>query len=147
MGFPIRFRRRKNIAAEAFSLLTPASRGAPADLLPLSPPPQMRPQEYQLYDALRLAVPVIDAALRKIIRLTGGFRLTADDPGAQALLDRFSQTVPVNGAGVSLQLFADPSKDRRPSRYSSLRYSGNTRRFEPLRANDTLCRRFWQYII
>lgn len=111
LGFPIRFRRRNNASAAHFPLLTPASRNAPADLLPLSPPPQMRSQEYQLYDALRLAVPVIDAALRKIVRLTGGFRLTAADPAAQKLLDRFSQAVPVNGAGVSLQLFADQMLD------------------------------------
>ena len=68
-------------------------------------------QEWQLYDALRYAVPVVDAALRKIVRLTGGFHLETDDPDAQKLLDRFADNVPVNGAGISLQLFADQMLD------------------------------------
>ena len=88
-----------------------AGRSAPDGLLPLSPSAQMLPQEYQLYDALRLAVPVIDAALRKIVRLTGGLRLKAEHPDAQRLLDRFTQSVPVNGTGISLQLFADQMLD------------------------------------
>ena len=90
-------------------VLLPASRVQDAQL-PLKTPPD--PQcEWPLYDALRYAVPVVDAALRKIVRLSGGFRLTAEYPEAQAILDRFADTVPVNGAGVSLQLFADQMLD------------------------------------
>ncbi|HAG13528.1 MAG TPA: serine/threonine protein phosphatase [Ruminococcus sp.] len=92
-------------------LLLTAARNAPADHLPVLPAPEMLPHEYQLYDALRLAVPVIDAALHKIVRLTGGFRLAAQHPQAQTILDRFACTVPVNGAGISLQLFADQMLD------------------------------------
>lgn len=79
--------------------------------LPLSAPPPPSPQEYQLYDALRYSVPVIDAAIRKIVRLTGGFRLRAESEEGQALLDRFAAAVPVNASGTSLQLFADQMLD------------------------------------
>ena len=35
--------------------------------------------EKQLYDRLRFAVPVIDAALSKIVRLTGGYAVISSD--------------------------------------------------------------------
>ena len=73
-------------------------------------PPDAR-CEWPLYDALRYAVPVVDAAIRKIVRLTGGFRFETEDPADTAMLNRFAETVPVNGAGISLQLFADQMLD------------------------------------
>ncbi len=110
--FPrFRFRRQPQPSAAALPVLLTPPRAAPADALPLAPPFDPSPQEWQLYDALRYAVPVIDAALRKIVRLTGGFRLEADSADAQRLLDHFADHVPVNGAGVSLQLFADQMLD------------------------------------
>lgn len=35
--------------------------------------------EKELYDRLRFTVPVIDAAIGKIIRLTGGYRVLSSD--------------------------------------------------------------------
>ena len=110
MAFPL-FRKKQAVQSVAMPLLLAPSRAAPADQLPLTAPPPPSPQEYQLYDALRFAVPVVDAAIHKIVRLTGGFRLTADDPDAQRLLDSFAGHVPVNGCGISLQLFADQMLD------------------------------------
>ncbi len=107
MGFHLLRRRPRT---EAAPLLLTAARAAPVGHLP-APAPAGDINEWQLYDALRFHVPVIDAALHKIVRLTGGFRLTAGDPAAQALLDRFAEEVPVNGAGQSLQLFADQMLD------------------------------------
>ena len=42
------------------------------ELFPL--PSCMEKYEYELYDRLRAAVPIIDAAIMKIVRLTGGYR-------------------------------------------------------------------------
>ena len=95
----------------AVPLLLAPPRAAPAERLPLTAPPPPSPQEYQLYDALRYAVPIVDAALRKIVRLSGGFHFAVDDPDAQALLSRFADHVPVNATGTSLQLFADQMLD------------------------------------
>ena len=107
MAFHFRSRHRSVPQSAAPLLLAPA-RHAPAEHLPLKAiPPEQQDAEWQLYDALCTAVPVIDAALRKIVRLTGGFRLCCDDADAQALLDSFCENVSVNGAGISLQLFAD----------------------------------------
>lgn len=110
MAFPF-FRRKQAVQSAAMPLLLAPSRAAPAERLPMTAPPPPSPQEFQLYDALRFAVPVIDAAIHKIVRLTGGFRLTADHAAAQAVLDYFADHVPVNASGVSLQLFADQMLD------------------------------------
>lgn len=63
--------------------------------------------EYELYDTLRRDIPVIDACIGKIIRLTGDFKLKAENKSVQPLLDRFTMDVPVGVSGVSINTFAD----------------------------------------
>jgi len=67
--------------------------------------------ERELYDRLRAAVPIIDAALTKIVRLTGGFCLIAEDAQLQQQLDGFSANVPVGLTGIGIQTFADSYLD------------------------------------
>ncbi len=62
--------------------------------------PQMK-----LYYALREAVPVIDAAIFKIVRLTGGFTAECSDISAQRALDSFIQNVPVGGNRQGMSAF------------------------------------------
>ncbi|MBQ7121225.1 MAG: serine/threonine protein phosphatase [Clostridia bacterium] len=62
--------------------------------------PQMR-----LYYALREAVPVIDAAIFKLVRLTGGFAVECDNAAAQSAVDEFVQSVPVGGNRQGLAAF------------------------------------------
>ena len=57
--------------------------------------------------ALREAVPVIDAAVYKLVRLAGGFRAVCENRRYQGALDAFSAAVPSDGANRSLQTFAD----------------------------------------
>ena len=59
----------------------------------------------KLYYALREAVPVIDAAIFKIVRLTGGFEVRCSDSAAQAELDSFVRNVPVGGNRQGLSAF------------------------------------------
>lgn len=63
--------------------------------------------EKELYDKLRFSVPIIDAAIIKIIRLTGGFRVMAYDERVQNALDKFMSDVPVGLTGKSIYTFAD----------------------------------------
>lgn len=58
-----------------------------------------------LYYALREAVPVIDAAVTKLVRLTGGFCVQCDDRAAQEHLDGFLRRVPVNGCSTGIEAF------------------------------------------
>lgn len=73
----------------------------------LSLPEMVQPYEKELYDRLRYAVPIIDAAIMKIIRLTGGFRVVCSDERYQQELDSFLESVPVGLTGRSLGAFAD----------------------------------------
>lgn len=70
-------------------------------------PPAVEPAEKELYDRLRFAVPVIDAAIMKVIRLTGGFHVICSDEELQEELDRFLENVPVGVSGRSVGCFAD----------------------------------------
>lgn len=99
---------RKRLAeqtnAEGYSAVQTArgsavSFGALSSYVPLAAP------ENVLYDAILEAVPVVDAALEKIVRLTGTFSPNCGDSAADRLLGRFFDTVHVAGGGVGIQLF------------------------------------------
>ena len=70
-------------------------------------PSAVEPYEKELYDRLRFAVPIIDAAIMKMIRLTGGFRVICSDEEYQDGLDRFLENVPVGISGRSVGTFVD----------------------------------------
>ena len=52
-------------------------------------PDAIEPFEKELYDRIRNTVPIIDSAIMKIIRLTGGFRVICEDERLQPELDYF----------------------------------------------------------
>lgn len=63
--------------------------------------------QYDLYDSLREAVPVIDSAIYKIVRLTGGFRVETKDKRINKILDEFVKDVSTDAGQCSLQTFID----------------------------------------
>ena len=63
--------------------------------------------EKELYDRLRFTVPVIDAAISKIVRLTGGYKIQCRDESMQEIMDSFSGEIPVGLTGHSIQSFTD----------------------------------------
>lgn len=71
----------------------------------------VNPCEKGLYEALRHNVPIIDAAINKVVRLVGGFKLYTESTYAQGLLDDFAANVPVGIAGKSLNVFVDTYLD------------------------------------
>jgi hypothetical protein len=64
-----------------------------------------------LYAAMREAVPVIDAAIDKIVRLTGNFRVICSDQRRQAELDRFLGGVRTGASGWGLRPFVNAYLD------------------------------------
>ncbi len=58
--------------------------------------------EMELYSSLREAVPVIDAAISKLVRLVGTFKVSAEDESAQRCLDEFVNGVQVAGGANGL---------------------------------------------
>ncbi len=61
--------------------------------------------EYDLYSALREAVPVIDGAIGKIIRLLGEFTVSCKDKSMEKDLNFFLDTVNVNGCSQGVMSF------------------------------------------
>lgn len=62
---------------------------------------------YRLYRALREAVPVIDAAIYKTVRLTGGFSVHTQDGKYEKELEEFVRSVLSDSSQSSLQSFID----------------------------------------
>ena len=61
--------------------------------------------EMKLYDSLKEAIPVIDAAIKKTVRLVGGFKVVCDNAYAERALDEFLKNVKVNGTGMGIDTF------------------------------------------
>ncbi len=67
--------------------------------------------ETALYRAVREAVPVVDAAVCKLVRLCGGVSAVCRDGRAQEGLDRFLRTVSVGRGQRGIQAFLDQYLD------------------------------------
>ena len=67
--------------------------------------------EIALYRAIREAVPVVDAAICKLVRLCGGVSVVCRDERAQEELERFLRTVPVGRGQRGIQSFLDQYLD------------------------------------
>ncbi|MFI3312862.1 MAG: serine/threonine protein phosphatase [Eubacteriales bacterium] len=62
-------------------------------------------EDFHIYSALRDAVPMIDGAITKLVRLAGGFSVECGDQFAQAGLEEFLRTVPCGYGQVGLDNF------------------------------------------
>ena len=63
--------------------------------------------EARLYRAVREAVPVVDAAIYKLIRMAGGVTVRCSDSVAEAALAEFLRTVPVGRGQFGMNAFLD----------------------------------------
>lgn len=88
--------RRKT--AQPFTLLN--------NYIPLGTP------ECDMYDALREAIPIIDAAIDKIVRLTGNFTVTCKNKTAERMLQEFLEDVKVGTSGIGINYFIKQFLDR-----------------------------------
>lgn len=66
---------------------------------------------YELFERVRRTVPIVDAAISKVIRLIGSFRVECGDARAQRALDAFLREVPVGLSGQSVYSFIDSYLD------------------------------------
>ena len=67
----------------------------------------MRAGRVELYRSIREAVPIVDAAIWKLVRLCGGVGVRAADPAAQKGLERFWKTVDTGWGQRGVQAFLD----------------------------------------
>lgn len=93
----------KNPARLSTVVETARGNGHPYSLIdrhrPLSKP------EFAVYDAIREAVPVVDAAIAKIIRLVGGFKVECENGSAERELKNFLETVPTGACSRGIDGF------------------------------------------
>lgn len=102
----MRFGKRKRGGAAAGTQLreTAPYRNA-LSCVPLGTP------ELRLYRAMREAIPVLDAAIVKLVRLTGGFEAHCEDPDAQRGLQAFLSQVPCGRGQIGINSFLDAYLD------------------------------------
>ena len=106
------FRKKQSVAAAAAQLRggtqSPFGAGLPA----------VPPGEAQLYRAMRQSLPVLDAAIGKLVRLSGGF--TVRSAQRETALNEFLRTVPCGRIRPSSsQPHSTTSRGDFPSRSSS----------------------------
>lgn len=97
------WKKQAETAAEAVQLRSGERHpfGLLGDYVPL------RNGELALYRAVREAVPVVDAAVGKLIRLTGGVDAVCEDKGAEARLREFLRRVPAGRGQFGINAFLD----------------------------------------
>lgn len=71
----------------------------------------LRSGEIALYRSIREAVPILDAAIWKLVRLCGGVQIRCGDPRAQQGLSRFLATVDSGRGQQGIQSFLDQYPD------------------------------------
>ena len=71
----------------------------------------LRQPEFALYRSIREAIPVVDAAVTKLIRLAGGLTVECGEKRAEAELNEFLRTVPTGWNQRGLQSFLDTYLD------------------------------------
>lgn len=99
----MRFKRKKNPPPEAVAIQTQgitAQQEFPVQLY-----------AYELFEKVRRTVPLVDAAISKLVRLIGSFTVECTDPRMQAQLNAFLHEVPVGMTGQSIYSFMDSYLD------------------------------------
>lgn len=67
--------------------------------------------ELSVYEAMRAQVPLLDAAVGKLVRLTGGFSVRCTDPRAEKELNEFLLRVPVGRGQYGVACFLEAYLD------------------------------------
>ena len=95
----------KKRARQSESIVQTVPRAKENSTLMFSPFEKQTKAERELYSSLRESVPIIDAAICKIVRLIGSFEVTAHDKRAQGIIDDFVRSVNICGNSKGLYGF------------------------------------------
>lgn len=71
----------------------------------LSDPEPLEKTDIRLYSSLRNAIPIIDAAISKLVRLLGTFEVSCSDKAAERALNDFLKNVPVGTFSRGINAF------------------------------------------
>ena len=96
-------RKKRSISEEV--LVQTVSKEKLSDSMLFSKYEMQSKAQRELYSSLREAVPVIDAAICKIVRLIGKFNIVTEDKGCQKIADDFVKSVKTNGSSNGINNF------------------------------------------
>lgn len=97
--------KKKKGKAESAVVAVPQTSGAKHPFMLLDSYNPMSAADMALYKSLREAIPIIDAAIYKIVRLTGSFCVSCDNKAAEKALGNFLRTVDVGGTRQGIEAF------------------------------------------
>lgn len=97
--------KRKKEPPESAVVAVPQTSGAKHPFLTLQNYNPLSTADMALYKSLREAIPIIDAAIYKLIRLIGTFSVTCDNKAVQELLEDFLRNVSVSGTRQGIDAF------------------------------------------
>lgn len=98
-------KRRRSGSAQASSIVQTVPRQRDNESSLFSQYEAQSRAERELYISLRESVPVIDAAIGKIVRLIGKFSIETDMPSCQKIADSFVENVKTNGSSRGMNSF------------------------------------------
>ena len=97
--------KRKKEKPESAVVAVPQTSQSSHPFLTLGNYNPMSSSDMALYKSLREAIPIIDAAIYKIIRLIGSFRVICDNKQAEKLLADFLRNINVGGTRQGIEAF------------------------------------------
>lgn len=103
--------KRKRTAANTAAAATQLRNGTGHPFGSVSAYVPLGGNEFRLYRSMREALPILDAAIGKLVRLTGGFTVQCADASAQRGLTRFLRTVPCGRGQYGIQSFLNTYLD------------------------------------
>ncbi len=98
-------KKQRTPGANALSVQTAEKRGVLHPFSMLSGYVPLAKAELKLYAALREGVPIIDAAIGKLVRLLGTFKITSPNKRLESELNNFLKNVRVNGTSNGVLSF------------------------------------------
>lgn len=99
------FRRKREAPPKVRAVQLRKGEGHPFHMLEGYIP--LRRPEFSLYRSIREAVPIIDAAILKLVRLSGGMTVSCRDKQGERALQQFLKTVQVGWNQQGIQVFLD----------------------------------------
>lgn len=97
--------KRKKEAPESAVVAVPQTSGTKHPFLTLQNYNPLSTADMALYKSLREAIPIIDAAIYKLIRLIGTFEVSCKSKEAEKLLGDFMKTVSIGGTRQGIDAF------------------------------------------
>lgn len=95
----------KRIGKQKRAVAAPQCKTAPSGFDFIRGYSPLKTTDLKLYDAMREAIPIIDAAINMSVRLCGGVKVTGSNEKATAALRSFCENVRVGGTGRGIECF------------------------------------------